>query len=115
MNRASATDSRRSRRGAYPLADVVALPGALVIAACDEQTNAVFTAVLLLLFSRALTATACRQAPQIFRGAERRSLSWRGADARLVRSPRMLIETLAVQLGIVRLDAATVTLVRMGK
>ena len=32
-----------------------------------------------------------------------------GADARLVRSPRMLTGTIALQLGIVLLDAATVS------
>jgi len=104
----------------YHLAYVVALAGALVIVAWHEQTNAlvVVTAVLFLLFSLGLSAAVLvlsghrheRLADKLRRfPAVRTTLDFlAGADARLVRSPRMLTGTIALQLGIVLLDAATV-------
>jgi Mg2+-importing ATPase len=104
----------------YHLAYVVALAGAVVIVAWHEQTNAlvVVTAALFLLFSLGLSAAVLalsghrherladklRTFPVV-----RKALDFlAGADPRLVRSPRMLTETIALQLGIVLLDAATV-------
>jgi Mg2+-importing ATPase len=104
----------------YHLGYVVALAGALVIMAWHEQTNAlvVVTAVLFLLFSLGLSAAVLalsghrherltdklRKFPAV-----RTTLDFlAGADARLVRSPRMLTGTIALQLGIVLLDAATI-------
>lgn len=104
----------------YHLAYVVALAGALVIVAWREQTNVlvVTTAVIFMLFSLGLSAAVLalsghrherlvgklRKFP-----AARTTLDFlAGADARLVRSPRVLSGTIALQLGIVLLDAATV-------
>ena len=104
----------------YHLAYVVALAGALVIVARHEQANAlvVVTAVAFLLFSLGLsTAVLALSGHRHERLANRfRTLPavrtmldfLAGADARLVRSLRLLTHTTALQVGIVLLDAATV-------
>jgi Mg2+-importing ATPase len=103
----------------YHLAYVVALAGALVIVAWHQQTNAlvVTTAVLFLLFSLGLSAAVLglsgrhhQRLAHTLRTfpAVRTALDFlAGADARLVRSPRLLTATIGLQLAIVLLDAST--------
>jgi Mg2+-importing ATPase len=103
----------------YHLAYVVALAGALVIVAWHQHTNAlvVTTAVLFLLFSLGLSAAVLglsgrhhQRLAHTLRTfpAVRTALDFlAGADARLVRSPRLLTATIGLQLAIVLLDAST--------
>jgi P-type Mg2+ transporter len=105
----------------YHLAYVAALAGALVIVVWHEQTNTlvvVTAAVLFLPFSLGLSAailTLSGRRHERLAGTLRRFPGARtmldflaGADARLVRSPRILTETIALQVAIVLLDTATV-------
>ena len=104
----------------YHLAYVVALVGALAIVAWHAQANAlvVVPAVLFVLFSLGLSVAVLalsghrheRLADKLRKlSAVRTTLDFlAGADARLLRSPRVLSETIALQLAIVLLDAATV-------
>lgn len=109
----------------YHLAYVVALAGALAIVAWRGQTNwvVVVTAALFLPFSLGLSAAVLALSGHPHEGLARKLQGFKalrtmfdfiaGADARLVRSPRVLAEANGLQGAIVLLDAATVwTLVR---
>ena len=109
----------------YHLAYVMALTGALAIVAWRGHTNTlvVVTAVLFLLFSLGLSTAVLvlsghrheRLAGTLGRGPGLRTMFdfLADADARLVRSPRMLGNALGLQAAIVLLDAATMwTLIR---
>jgi Mg2+-importing ATPase len=104
----------------YHLAYVAALVAALAIVAWRGHASAfvVVTAVLFLLFSLGLSAVVLAlsgQRHERLAHALRRLPVLRttfdflaGADARLVRSPRLLTDTIGLQLAIVLLDAATI-------
>jgi uncharacterized membrane protein YbhN (UPF0104 family) len=104
----------------YHLGYVVALAGALIIVTWHEQTDAlvVVPAGLFLLFSLGLSAAVLTLSGRRHEPIDDRLRNFpalrtmldflAGADARLVRSGRLLAETIALQLGIVLLDAATV-------
>jgi Mg2+-importing ATPase len=104
----------------YQLAYFMGLSGALAIMAWRRQTNTlvVVTAVLFLLFCLAVSATVLllagrhheRLAARLDRFPPlRRAVEFvGGADPRLVRSPRVLAEAIALQSAILLLDAATV-------
>jgi Mg2+-importing ATPase len=109
----------------YHLAYVVTLLAALVVVAREGVANAlvVATAVLFLLFSMGLSsavlALAGRRHARLLRRFQRLTAArtafeyLAGADARLVRSPKVLADTVALQVVIVLLDAVTVwTLIR---
>ena len=103
----------------YHLAYVIALVGALSILGWRGQGNAVVaaTAVVFLLFSVGLGATILATAGRPIDRAVRRTTRLHilqttlafiaGADARLVRSPRILGSAISMQGAIVLLDAAT--------
>jgi Mg2+-importing ATPase len=104
----------------YHLAYVLALLAAVAIVALRGQHNALITitAALFLAFSLGLSAAVLalvgrpheRLARRLHRlPAVRTTFDYlAGADARLVRSPRMLTDTVALQVAIILLDAATV-------
>lgn len=109
----------------YHLAYVVALTGALAIVAWRGHTNTlvVVTAALFLLFSLGLSAAVLALSGQRHErlagtlgsvpGLRTTFDFLAGADARLVRSPRVLANALGLQAAIVLLDAATMwTLIR---
>jgi Mg2+-importing ATPase len=104
----------------YHLAYVLALLAALAIVALRGESNALIaiTSVLFLAFSIALSGAVLalvgrpheRLAQRLDRlPAVRTTFNYlAGADGRLVRSPRLLTETIALQEAIILLDAATV-------
>jgi P-type Mg2+ transporter len=109
----------------YHLAYAIALVGALGIQGWRGQGNAVVagTAVVFLLFSLALSTTILATAGRSLDPIVRRTTRLRvlqtalafltGADARLVRNPRVLSAAIRMQGAIVLLDAATLwTLIR---
>jgi Mg2+-importing ATPase len=104
----------------YQLAYVVGLSVALVIMAWRRQTSALvlITSALFLLFSLGVSGLvlglAGRHHERLAHRLDRFPLLRRtvefvaAADARLVRSPRVLAEAIGLQGGIMLLDAATV-------
>jgi Mg2+-importing ATPase len=109
----------------YHLGYVIALSAALVIASRQGNASAVIVvpASLFLLFSLALSGAVIAlpgRLPQRLSGAMERTQATRGllafmagADAALVRDPRVIALTVGLQLTIVLLDTATMwTLVR---
>jgi uncharacterized protein (TIRG00374 family) len=109
----------------YHLAYVVALTGALAIMIWGGHTNALVmvTAVLFLTFSLGLSLAVLALSGHHHVRLARLLERWpalrntfdfiAGADARLVRSPRVLAQTIGLQGAIVLLDAATLwTLIR---
>ncbi len=103
----------------YHLAYVVALLAAVAIVTLRHQGNALIitTSVLFLLFSLGVSATVLALAGQPHERLARtfrrlpaivRTLDFvAGADSRLVRSPRILTDTIGHQVAIILLDAAT--------